>query len=814
MQDKTPFGPMPDTASLEEEARDLWERTQIHRHDHNPDGPPFSVDTPPPYVSAAHLHVGHAMSYAQAEFIVRYRRMEGHRVFYPMGFDDNGLPTERFVERVAGVRKGSTTRADFRAICLEETRKGAQTYEALWRRLGLSVDWSLRYSTIDPHSCATAQRSFLELHRSGRIERRHDPVLWDTHFETALAQADLETLKRRVKLHQVHATDSESGEALPIATTRPEMLPAAVALYHHPDDARYAHLSGRQARMPGSGHLVEIRSDDEVVPEYGTGLMMVCTFGDAMDVIRWRRDGLPTRQAVGPDGRMLCGPHRGETTALARKRTLSELSAEGAYGGFTMVEQSVALCERSGVPVEFAMVPQWFVRMLDMRQELLAASARIGWNPPWMRSRLDHWIEGLKWDWNITRQRYHGVPVPAWLCACGHVELPAIEDLPIDPLEQSPSCGACPACGGVLEGDPDVLDTWMTSSMTPQINANWVGTPGRASGPYPMSVRVQGFEIIRTWLFYTVLKAELHHGGLPWKDVMISGWGLNEQGKKISKRDLEKFTDKAGFNRYEPSAVIDRYGADALRHWAARNHLGQDARYSERAVKQGRKVVVKLWNAARLVSMLPDPTGAAPPEQRADEDLWVLGALADVVPTARAAFEGFDPAPGLLAIDRFFWSIFCDDYLEIIKQRAAPDASGRAASATARTVLRTLLGLYAPFLPFVTEAIYQRMFAGLEGTASLHITRYPTPVPTAVPERFSAVALPLLRAARVWRTERRLPAMRQAEELVLHGGEPAILQAMAPTLLAVARARSWRLGPATHPVQGTALSFELLGLEG
>lgn len=800
-----------DTADLERACRDLWERSGIHRFD--PDGPGdvFSVDTPPPYVSAAHLHVGHAMSYTQAEIAVRYQRMRGRRVYYPMGFDDNGLPTERYVEQTHGLDKRTASRADFRALCLEETRRGAAVYEELWRALGLSVDWSLRYSTIDDRCQHAAQRSFIDLFAQGRIARSEEPVLWDPVLQTALAQAELSPVERRAQLHELAFT-ADDGTELPISTTRPELLAGCVALYAHTGDARYAHLAGHTARVPLLGHAVPIRFDDEVRADFGTGLMMVCTFGDADDVRRWKRDRLDTRVVLRPDGTMAEGvPGAGLPATAARKRVLKALEAEGLLRGRTTVKQVVATSERSGAPVELRMLPQWSLRILDLKDELLARARALSWHPEWMRARLEAWIEGLSWDWTLSRQRFYGVPFPVWLCAdCGGAVCAEAEALPIDPLSDPPPVPDCPACGGALAGDPDVMDTWMTSSMTPLIHAGWADGGG---GPYPLTLRVQAFEIIRTWLFSTLLKAHLHTDALPFRDVMISGWGLNEQGRKISKRDLSRHTDEHGYNRYDPARVIERFGADALRHWAARTQLGGDARYSERAVRAGRKVVVKLWNAARFARLhlhdfdpeAPRPAVAA----RAPEDRWALCALAEAARTAREGLERYDYAVGLRALDRFFWT-FCDDYLELAKDRLTTDrwtpAQRLAAQATLWEALRVLLGLYAPYLPFVTEGLWQRLYASREDAVSLHVTRYPEPPAewdTEVPGM--AVVGALLGGIRAERTAHRIPQTRPLLELTLdleHASEAEAraVRALLDTIRAGARAAEVRFGPASADV--------------
>lgn len=823
-----------DAASIEERCRALWEETGIYKYDPNAPGEVFSVDTPPPYVSAAHLHVGHAMSYTQAEIVIRYQRMKGKKIYYPMGFDDNGLPTERFVEKTYNINKQKTTRAEFRALCLEETRKGAAQYEELWRSLGLSVDWNLRYSTIDDHCRRTAQRSFLDLYGKGRVYRSNEPVLWDVHFETALAQADLESMARKGKMHDIAFSAKADGSPLVISTTRPELIPACVALYHHPEDERYAHLKGTTAVVPLFEHEVPILTDEAVDPAFGTGLMMVCTFGDGEDVRKWKRDKLATRLVIGPDGKMLpsAGEFAGQTAEIARNNIVGALARAGHHLKSVSVEQNVSIAERSGVPVEFNMAPQWFIRVLDIKPQMLARSAELGWNPEWMKVRLDHWIEGLKYDWNISRQRFYGVPFPVWYCqACGEAILADEASLPVDPLEDPCRLSACPACGGTdLKGEPDVMDTWMTSSLTPLINANWAGTPGRKGDMslHPMTVRVQAFEIIRTWLFYTLIKSDAHLDTLPWKDVMISGWGLNEHGKKISKSDLEKYTDKDGYNRYEPFGVIKKFGADALRFWAAGSHLGQDMRFNEKDVKDGRKLAVKLWNAARFVLMQIegfDPEAPRPSfADRMPEDRWLLTELNRILPGVEAGFEGYNYAVAREAIERFFWATFCDDYLEMVKHRFwKPELYSEEARVSARATLwealRVILGLYAPFVPFTTEDLYQAIYRPVEGTPSLHITAWPTYEPTRtadVPEM--QVVMAILRAVRQLRTEARLSQTRALEAVVLDLRTASdelkgVVNAMLPSIQAVARAGAVRFDEASYPADVAGLAVGIVAGE-
>jgi valyl-tRNA synthetase len=865
-----------DHQAVEATARALWESHDIYRYDRDGLGPVFSVDTPPPYVSAAHLHVGHAMSYSQPDFIVRFRRMRGERVFYPIGFDDNGLPTERYVEQAYGVRAVDMPRAEFVALCLTETRRTAERYEDLWRRLGLSLDWSLRYSTIDARCQQTAQTSFIKLHEAGYLRRAQDPILWCPEDRTSLAQADVEDLERTSRLHTIrfsaqappgeahvppgeaHAPPGEAhappGEALLIATTRPELLPACVALYHHPADPRYSGLNPQtRVRVPLFGYEVPILADESVDPQYGTGLMMVCTFGDREDVLKWRRDHLPLRLVVEPDGRLgpLAGQFAGLPLAQARSAIVKALAAAGLLVDSLPVRQVVGVHERCQTPVEFQIRPQWFIAVREHADRFRARAAELEWIPPYMRRRLEDWIDGLKWDWNITRQRRYGVPFPVWFCtACATPVLARLQDLPVDPLADEPPAQACPSCGSALEADPDVMDTWMTSSLTPQINDGWA-LDGTDPALAPMSMRVQAFEIIRTWLFYSVVQSELLFGRVPWRTALISGWGLSEQGKKLSKRDLDRSVGADGFNRYVPDDVMAKYGADALRLWATKGRIGTDLRYNEKDIRTGRKLAVKLWNVGRFLSLNLgdlDVSAARPaPEERNIVDRWVLVHLAEAVAEATAAFDAHDYMQAHQAASRMFWSIYCDRYLEMIKDRlggsfpgstdrdgadrdgadrdgadrdgAGRDGAGRDGADrdnpdldnpdrdSARWTLwesyRVLLGLFAPFAPFVTEHLYQQFYRGHEGEVSLHLTRWPVPDESWRGDRSAVDQLAvILDATRVLRSGQRLGNSARLSQLSVQAHTPAaetLLGQIAEPLRIAARARTLVRATASHP---------------
>lgn len=811
-----------DLSAMEEGIRLLWEETRVYDYDPQSKKPVFSVDTPPPYVSAAHLHVGHAMSYTQAEIAIRYKRMRGHNIFYPMGFDDNGLPTERFVEKTHNINKKTISRSDFRALCIAETTKGAVEYEKLWRALGLSVDWRLRYSTIDDRSRHTAQKSFIDLYKKGLLYRGNEPVLWDTQFETSLAQADLETVSRTGKMYDIKFSSAD-GAPLIISTTRPELIPACVALFAHPEDDRYKSLISKETKalVPLFDYAVPILASEDVDPAFGTGLMMVCTFGDGEDVKKWKLHHLETRLVLTPSGKMndLAGPYAGLNTGEARKKILEDLSAAGLVLGEKKVEQNVSVGERSESPVEFIMAPQWFINVLDHKDRLLKRAEGLKWSPEWMRVRLAQWIDGLKYDWNISRQRFYGVPFPVWYVQeTGEIILADEASLPVDPIEDAPPLWAQEKYKGLtILPETDVMDTWMTSSLSPLINANWAGR-GEVVGDmslYPMSLRVQAFEIIRTWLFYTLVKSDYHTDTLPWTDVMISGWGLNEQGKKISKRDLEKHTDENGYNRYDPYSLIGKYGADALRYWAASSQLGHDLRFNERDVKDGRKIVVKLWNVARMCLMYLDgfdpSCDRVPFSERPVEDQWILSELGDVTARMTENFEVYDYATARETLNKFFWMNYCDDYLELVKGRFWEDSSWtdsdrKAAQSTLYETLRTLLSLFAPFLPYITEEIYQKVSRFGEAAPSLHVTAWPVRDSSMVFSRAKEMELlrEILYATRKLRSDLKIGAGTVLAEIVvdLNGASESACQTvntLETSIRSAARASQVVFGPVSAP---------------
>ncbi len=712
-----------DPAEAEPRWQAAWAESRIYEFDLADPRPVFAIDTPPPTVSGE-IHIGHVYSYVQAEAMARFWRMRGFNVYYPFGFDDNGLPTERFVERRRGVRARDVGREAFVAACLETSAEVEAQFEAFWRRLGFSVDWRQRYSTIDPAARRTAQWSFLDLHRRGLIYREQAPNPWCVECGTAVAQAEVEDVERGTIFYTIRF-DVEGG-GIPIATTRPELLPACVAVFVHPDDDRYAGLVGMQALVPLSGRAVPILADPAVDPAKGTGAVMCCTFGDATDVRWWRERRLPLIPLLARDGRLgpAGGPYAGLTLAEARARILADLAAEGRAIAEHPASQSVRVHERCGTPLEILETRQWFVRLLDAKEALLEAGRKIAWHPAHMRVRYEHWVQNLAWDWCISRQRFYGVPFPAWHCAsCGGAVLADEAQLPVDPLAAAPprACG----CGSTdLRPDEDVMDTWATSSLSPQIAGQMFARPELYARIFPMQLRPQAHDIIRTWSFYTIARSHLHFGQIPWEALMISGHALDPRGHKFSK--------SKGSAATTPMALIERHGADALRYWACSAALGSDQPVSEDQMRQGRRLATKLWSVARLAARHQENDGCffgegrARPETLPVGDRALLSWLQSLVAEVTARWEAYDYAGALEQTERFFWGTFCDQYLELVKARLYDgDEPGKhSARATVGLAFETVLRLLAPVLPHICEEIYAGLFA--RAGELIHTSAWPT----------------------------------------------------------------------------------------
>jgi valyl-tRNA synthetase len=745
-----------DAEAVELRLHKFWQEEGVHEFEPEEVLPIYSIDTPPPTVSGE-LHLGHIYSYSQTDFLARFWRMNGYNVFYPMGFDDNGLPTERLVERQLGIRSYEVDRSSFRDECSKISKDVELKYERLWRRLGLSVDWRYTYRTIDDLSRRIAQWSFIDLHRKGLVYRREAPTLWCPECRTAIAQADLSDLTRKATFYTIDF-ELDDGERLPIATTRPELLPACVAIFVHPDDQRIHHLEGRTAHVPLFGQEIPILIDEGVDPEVGTGVVMCCTFGDKVDIEWWYRHELPLRVSIERDGRMgeVAGEFAGLTLLEARQLILEDLESEGLLLDRSPTDQSIRVHERCDTPVEYLVTDQWFIKVLDYKEDLLVAGEQVQWYPEHMRARYRDWVENLQWDWCVSRQRAYGVPFPVWYCDnCGEAILADDDRLPVDPRTQSPNL-TC-ACGGrTFTADSDVMDTWATSSMTPQIVGRFLADNDFYNIVYPMSLRPQAHEIIRTWAFYTMVKSQHHFNVVPWKAAAISGWALAPRGsRKISK--------SRGGGPSTPEEMIERYSADAVRYWAASTGLGKDTIISEEKIQAGAKLVTKLWNVARFSEpLLRDFHPQSTQPSLTPIDRWILSRTQSTIRLATKAFQNYDYATAKSTIEAYFWRDLADNYLELVKGRlySQDGETVEGAKCSLYEALLTTIKLFAPILPHVTEEIYQQLFVSHERTISIHRSQWPEGDPAwedEFAERVGEVIVQAITTVRRYKSERHLP---------------------------------------------------------
>ncbi|HEY1818702.1 MAG TPA: valine--tRNA ligase, partial [Trebonia sp.] len=792
-----------------------WQDGQVYKFDRTrPRAEVYAIDTPPPTVSGS-LHVGHAFSFTHTDIMARYRRMTGKAVFYPIGWDDNGLPTERRVQNVYGVRCDPSvpydpaftppekpgknelpvSRRNFIDLCEQLTALDERAFEDMWRRVGLSVDWSLLYTTVSDDSRRVSQAAFLHNLSRGEAYRAEAPTLWDVTFQTAVAQAELEDRDYAGAFHRI-SFHGPGGSPVWIETTRPELLPACVALVAHPDDARYKHLFGATVRTPVFGVEVPVHGHPLAEPDKGSGIAMVCTFGDLTDVTWWRELNLPTRAIIGRNGRLLPSPPpgvpgspydelAGKTVFSARARMVELLRESGDLDGEPRpVTRPVKFYERGDKPLEIVTSGQWYIRNggrdSRIRSELLDRGRELTWHPAHMRVRYENWVAGLSGDWLISRQRFFGVPFPVWypLNAAGEPAydapiLPASEDsLPVDPSAE-PAPGYAESQRGAPGGfiaDPDVMDTWATSSLTPLIAGRWGTDDDLFARVFPMDLRPQSHEIIRTWLFATITRSHLEFGVLPWSDAAISGWILDPDRKKMS---------KSKGNVVVPTDLLDQYGSDAVRYWAANGRYGVDTAFDQGQLKVGRRLAIKILNASKFVLSLDGPLG--PVTSPVDRSL--LAALDSVVREATASLAAYDHTGALEATERFFW-MFCDDYLELVKTRAYGAGPGGASARSAlRVALSVLLRLFAPFMPFVTEEVWSWWQEG-----SVHATAWPLAGPAADADDIGdagdagdpavlATAAAVLGQVRKAKTTAKLSIRAEAARVVVRGPDEAVVRA-------------------------------------
>ena len=710
---------------VEKKIISFWEKEKIYKFDSKKKGKIYSIDTPPPTLSGK-MHIGHSYSYSQQDFIARFHRMNNENVFYPFGTDDNGLPTERLVEKLNSVKSKSMKREEFIQLCLKTLKEITPDFISDWKNLGISCDYDCYYSTINDNSRKLSQKSFIDLYNKGLIYKKSFPTLWCPECQTSVAQAELDdkelpslfsTLK--FKIAGSSSKDNEKSKNaednfILIATTRPELLGACVAVFVNPKDTRYKSLVGKTAKVPLFDFEVPIIEDESAEIDKGTGVLMICSYGDKYDAEAINRHKLTPKIVLNYDGTLKISGYEGLKARAARKKILEELKKEGLIVEQKSITHAVNVHDKCGTEIEFLPTEQWFIKILDRKKDFISQGNKIKWHPEFMHKRYDNWVNGLEWDWNISRDRHFGVPIPVWECLkCKQIIVATESELPIDPTEHKKKCSKCKS---EMVAETKVLDTWMTSSISPQLASSLVKTKENSKIALPFSLRPQAHDIIRTWLFYTVVKSLYAENELPWNNTIISGF-VTLKGEKMS---------KSQGNTISPQEVMEKYSADSLRFWAAGSKLGEDLDYMENDLVAGKKFENKLWNASNFVFMnLTDYKNAKPKKIEKIDELF-LNKLNELVLSCTEAFENYEYAKAKLETEKFFWSMFCDNYLEIVKKRIYENKKGKESSQYALyTGLLTILKLIAPIMPFITEEIYQTYFKKFEGDKSMHISQWP-----------------------------------------------------------------------------------------
>ena len=696
---------------------EYWEDNNIYKF--IPDNREvYSIDTPPPTVNGK-IHIGHIFSYTQAEMIARYKRLTGYNVFYPFGFDDNGLPSERLVEKEQDKRAHEIGREAFNKLCYETTDKYENDFKKLFKRAGFSADINNSYKTVSESSAKISQLSFIELVENGNCYHKESPALWCNECLTSIAQAELETKTIKTMFNYIKFKTVETNEEFTIATTRPELLPAIVCVFINPNDDRNKHLIDKHAHIPLIDIDVPIMADEKVDSEKGTGIVMCCTFGDQTDIEWWKKYNLPLKNIFTNDGHIIdsINIYGGLTIKEVRKQIIDDLESQGYLIRCEELEHEVQVHERCGKEVEYSVMKQWFIDIMNHKKDFLRIGEEINWYPKHMKARYDEWVENIMWDWCISRQRYFGVPFPVWYCKdCGEIILASKEQLPVNPLVDEPNITKCSKCGcNEFIPEIDIMDTWQTSSITPLINMKYGEENNYEDILKPMSLRCNAHDIIRTWDFYSIVKGYYNFGEKPWNDIMISGFVMANKGEKISKRKAN--------SKMEPFELLETYGADIVRYWAGSGKLGTDILFNEETFLRGKKLINKLWNVSKFIEMHLSDYKDKEFTNYEYIDKWIIAKYQDMEKQFIKYLDNYEIGLGLNILEKFFWE-FCDDYIEIVKHRLyRPEEFGDiprySGQKTIYMLLYKLLQKFSIYFPFITEEIYQELY---HDNKSIHLT--------------------------------------------------------------------------------------------
>lgn len=787
-----------DIKTSESKWQDYWEKEKIYHFDPNSDAEPYTIDNPPRYASGG-LHIGHAVHYTHIDFVARYKRMRGYNVMFPLCFDVNGMPIEVNVEKKHGIKMRDTPRHEFTKLCEDFANSNIGEMKRQFKILGESMDPSVYYQTDAEYYRRITQITFIKMFKKGLVYKGEFPVNWCPRCGTALAESEVEYKQRQTKLNTI-IFKTEDGRDIHIATTRPELLCTCQLVAVHPDDERYADLVGKKLITPIFGRKVPVVADEKVDMDFGTGVVMICTIGDKEDLNWVYKYNLKLEKGIDEHGKMteLAGKYAGMDSADAKQAVIEDLKAAGLLIKQEDLDQNVGTCWRCHTPIELIQVPQWFLKTLDYKNDLLKMADEINWYPEFMKKRLIEWINSLSWDWVISRQRYFATPIPLWQCEnCGEVVLAREEDCYVDPTVDSPPVDKCPKCGGNLKGEEMVFDTWMDSSITPLYNTFWGRDDRLFKKLFPMSLRPQSHDIIRTWAYYTMLRSHHLLDSKPWENIMMGGFILAEDGTPMH---------ASKGNAVDPLHILEEYGADPMRYYAGGCAIGEDNPFRWKDVKRGVKFMQKLWSIERFIGMALSDLEAVPerPDKLHTIDQWLLHQYSQLVSESTQMMDIFRFDQVLRQVENFAWHTLADHYIEMVKYRMKEPS----AQYTLYTVGLGVIKMLAPFLPHITEEIYQRNYAALEGSKSIHISRWPEfHYENTGAQTRGEVIKDFIAAVRSWKSSEGIPLGHEIKYIGIVAKDADALAGNIDTIKATLRAEDARVEDETD------MQEELVGIE-